>query len=86
MENSMIGYTCALYGFINKTTNGGATWKAQTSGTSESLNEIFFLNATTGFVVGTNGTLLKTTDGGDDFKLALLSPNNREVLITGSSF
>jgi len=86
MENSMIGYTCALYGFINKTTNGGATWKAQTSGTSESLNEIFFLNATTGFVVGTNGTLLKTTDGGDDFKIALLSPNNREVLTTGASF
>lgn len=86
MTNTMIGYTCGLYGIIYKTTNGGATWKAQTSGTAESLNEIFFLDAKTGFTVGTSGTLLKTTDGGDDFKVALLSPNNREVLITGTSF
>ena len=86
MANTMIGYTCGNSGILNKTTDGGDIWTAQTSGTSESLNEIFFLNAMTGFAVGTNGTLLKTTDGGDDFKIALLSPNNREVLTTGSSF
>ena len=32
--------------------------------TNNDLNAIFFVNATTGFVVGANGTILKTTDGG----------------------
>lgn len=85
MTNKMIGYTCGLNGVLNKTTNGGLTWVAQNSNTTESLNEIYFLDAKTGYVVGTNGLLLKTTDGGDNFSLAVISPNNREVFTSGSS-
>lgn len=86
MVNSMIGYTCGLGGVINKTTDGGYSWQQQISGTTESVNEIFFLNSLTGYAAGTNGTLLKTTDGSDNFAVSVLSPNNREVLTSLSSF
>lgn len=85
MINKMIGYTCGLDGILNKTTDGGNTWSAQISNTTESLNEIFFLDANTGYAAGTNGLLLKTTDGGDNFNVAVISPNNREVLTAGSA-
>lgn len=36
----------------------------RTSGTNETLRDVFFVNNTTGFICGFNGTILKTTDGG----------------------
>jgi photosystem II stability/assembly factor-like uncharacterized protein len=44
-------------------TTGGA-WMAQSSGTTVALHDVFFLDASTGFVVGDGGTLRRTTDGG----------------------
>lgn len=85
MVNTMIGYTCGLDGILNKTTDGGDTWYALNSNTTESLNEISFLDAKTGYVAGTNGKLLKTTDGGDGFNVAVVSPNNWEVFVTGDT-
>lgn len=85
MVNSMIGYACALDGYLVKTTDGGLTWNDQTSGSTENLNEIFFVDAKTGYIACTAGTVLKTTDGGDNFNLAVISPNNSEVLISGST-
>lgn len=85
MVNSMIGYACALDGYIVKTTDGGLTWKNQISGSTENLNEIFFVDSKTGYIACTAGTVLKTTDGGDNFNLAVISPNNGEVLISGST-
>lgn len=41
-----------------------ATWRAQTSGTTDALTGISFGSATTGVAVGDNGTILRTTDGG----------------------
>ena len=86
MVNTRIGYTCGLNGALNKTTDGGLTWYPQNPNTSESLNEIFFLNAQTGYIVGTSGTLLKTTNGGDNFIAAVLTPNSRQVIVSGSTF
>jgi photosystem II stability/assembly factor-like uncharacterized protein len=40
-----------------------AGWTAQTSGTTQSLKGVSFLDNTHGFAVGANGTLLATTDG-----------------------
>lgn len=40
-----------------------------TSGSVESLEAIFMLDATTGWVVGTGGTILRTTDGGTTWTL-----------------
>lgn len=41
-----------------------AQWTYQNSGTSQDLNEVFFPAADTGFIVGNNGTVLKTINGG----------------------
>jgi hypothetical protein len=45
-----------------RTTDGGATWVTQTSGTTAGLLGVSFTDANTGTVVG--GTILRTTDGG----------------------
>lgn len=54
---------------------GNAQWVEQVSGTSEQLNEVHFVSATTGYIVGDNGTILKTIDGGTNW-LPLTTPNN----------
>jgi hypothetical protein len=41
-----------------------AQWTVLDAGTIETLNEIVFPIPDTGFVVGANGTLLRTLDGG----------------------
>ncbi|NTW23207.1 MAG: T9SS type A sorting domain-containing protein [Lentimicrobium sp.] len=40
-------------------------WQAQTSGTTEKLNSVYFVNESTGWIVGKTGTILKTTDAGE---------------------
>ena len=51
-------------GTILATTDGGETWKAQTSGSTESLNGVSFADAWAGWAVGDGGTTLATDDGG----------------------
>jgi hypothetical protein len=58
------GYAVSPGGEIIKTTNGGANWTTQTSGSINDLNFIFFKDANTGYIVGDQGTILKTTNGG----------------------
>src|SRR5579871_4060645 len=52
------------YGTILRTTDGGATWTRQPTGTANGLCGISFSDANTGTVVGERGTILHTTDGG----------------------
>ncbi len=42
-------------------------WTTVTSGTTETLSKIHFINDSTGFILGDNGTLLKTSDGGNSW-------------------
>ena len=52
---------------IVRTTDGGATWVVQTSGTTGTLWGVSFADANAGTAVGTGpegGTILRTTDGG----------------------
>ncbi|MCA9755825.1 MAG: T9SS type A sorting domain-containing protein [Candidatus Eisenbacteria bacterium] len=52
-------------GTILKSTNAGATWNTQQTGTTEDLNATFFyLDDTRGWAVGNGGTILRTNDGG----------------------
>lgn len=44
---------------------GQIYWIQQTSGTLENLNGIYFTDANTGWAVGNNGLVLKTTNGGN---------------------
>ncbi len=46
------------------TTDGGRTWFAEASNVDADLMDTKFIDAGTGWIVGTNGTLLHTIDGG----------------------
>jgi photosystem II stability/assembly factor-like uncharacterized protein len=50
---------------IAKTTNGGLSWTPQYRRHTVYLNKIFFINAQTGYTFGSNGVILKTTNGGE---------------------
>ena len=59
------GTVVGRYGTILRTTDGGATWVEQDSGTTNDLKGVSFTDANTGtVVVGFNETILRTTDGG----------------------
>lgn len=45
-----------------------AEWIKQSSQTLTSLHSVFFLDATVGWIAGSNGTLLKTENGGKNWK------------------
>jgi photosystem II stability/assembly factor-like uncharacterized protein len=49
---------------ILATTDGGATWSAQSSGTIAYLDAVSCPDASHGWVVGEGGTILATTSGG----------------------
>ncbi len=51
-------------GTILTTSNAGANWIQQTSGTLNNLNSVQFVNTLRGFICGNNGTLLYTLNGG----------------------
>lgn len=51
-------------GYIGYSANRGATVSSQTSGTTQSLNDISAADSLTLYAVGDNNTLLKTIDGG----------------------
>jgi len=58
-------YICCLF----LTSSVHAQWTAQTSGTTETLNDVFFQDANNGWVVGDNQTLLRTNDAGANWSL-----------------
>jgi len=63
-NSSTIGYVVAGGGLIQKTLDGGGTWFFQNSGVPNDLISVHFPTLDTGYIVGLNGVLLKTTTGG----------------------
>jgi photosystem II stability/assembly factor-like uncharacterized protein len=57
-----IGYSFS----ITKTTDGGLNWISliEDAATQIDLNDVFMINASTGTIVGSGGTILRTTTGG----------------------
>src|SRR3989338_3451927 len=51
-------------GTIRKTTDSGATWPAQTSGTRNNLRGVDMITSMLGVAVGDGGEILKTVNGG----------------------
>lgn len=49
---------------INSQTPQNYSWAQQASGTTNHLWSVYFTDATTGYAVGSKGTIIKTTDGG----------------------
>lgn len=60
-----------LFNIIN--TVSSQDWIIQESNTSSYLQDLFFITYDKGFVVGTNGTLLQTTNGGLDWSIIPLN-------------
>ena len=60
-------------GYIAKTTNSGTDWLTQTF--DPGLFSVFFTDANTGYVIGTNGTILKTIDGGTTLDTLFSDPS-----------
>jgi serine/threonine-protein kinase len=54
-------------------------WKVLASGVKNNLNSIFFINDSTGFCCGSEGTLLFTTKSGAEWK-KIPSPTERELV------
>ncbi len=54
-------------GKILKTTNGGTNWTTQSSGTTNDLYSVYFVNETTGWAVGWSGKILKSINGGTNW-------------------
>jgi hypothetical protein len=57
--NSNVGYASGDEGTIARTTNGGKTWRRETSGVNTALPAIEFLDENTGFVGGLFGSFIK---------------------------
>ncbi len=53
---------------IQRTEDGGKSWVTQETGKEDILEDIFFLDASTGWAVGENGVILHTTNGGKTWK------------------
>ncbi|MBL7945099.1 MAG: T9SS type A sorting domain-containing protein [Flavobacteriales bacterium] len=53
------GYIATQNGSILVTVDAGATWEFQVNGAYPSFNDIFFVDALNGWVVGNEGTILK---------------------------
>jgi len=69
-----IGYVCGI-GVIYKTIDAGGTWTMQSTNTTELLRNISFTDNFTGYAVGSNGIILKTTSGGVTF----INPISNEI-------
>ena len=58
------GTVVGFSGTILRTTDGGGTWVARSSGTTKHLRDVSFADVNNGTAVGNSGTIVRTTDGG----------------------
>jgi photosystem II stability/assembly factor-like uncharacterized protein len=73
------GFAVGYFGTIQHSSDMGATWSAQTSGTGLDLYDVDFASdALTGLAVGASGTILRTTDGGEEGGLELIAAVSRK--------
>lgn len=67
-ENTGWIVTMSDWGKIIHTTNGGLTWTGQPNPTSNPLYDVFFINENKGWAVGLDSTILRTTNGGQNWE------------------
>lgn len=78
-------------GIVQRTSDGGTTWTAVNSGTSDDILSLDFADASLGFFGTTNGEVFKTTDAGATWSnvstgLTLLNINSIEALTTNEIY
>ena len=67
---------------IYKTINEGMNWICQSSPTSNTMHSMFFIDENLGFMVGSGGSILRTTNGGG-FQFLSYSPEDNHIYKTG---
>jgi hypothetical protein len=84
--SSKVGWTVGtevaqggLWGVIAHTTDGGRTWVDQKSPTRSLMNDLFFIDAEIGWIVGTAGTILKTTNSGNTTNIEIPENDTRKT-------
>ena len=89
--NGSLTYVCGNYdntGIIMFTGDAGYNWTVMDVGINESLTNTYFANINTGFITGSNGTIIKTTDGGNHWMVEKSGTSNmlNSVCFIGSDF
>ncbi len=56
-------------GTILRSVNGGQTWQAQSSSTTQALRAVYVIDATTAYAVGANGTILRGSNNGQSWQV-----------------
>ncbi len=72
------------YGFVSDlyfTSDGGSTWESLTYAPRQSLRSVSFVDESTGWAGGDNGTMLKTTDGGEHWMVLGMPTSSRLLRI-----
>jgi len=77
-------WVCAGYGRIFHT-DDGVDWEYQETGVTKSLISIDFIDENNGFAVGYWGTIIKTEDGGKNWKKVLVD-NSKNFFLTDIYF
>jgi len=80
--DSLIIYVVGTEGSAFKTINSGQNWSKLNLGSTQ-FNDIIFLNASTGFIVG-QGRILKTTNGGNNWVITTTSIEFNSVFFVNS--
>jgi photosystem II stability/assembly factor-like uncharacterized protein len=82
--NATTGWAVGNANTILKTTNGGATWLAQTSPlvSTSNLTDVYFINSNEGAITVENNKILYTTDGGTNWLQASIPTTTANILLT----
>lgn len=81
MSDVMSVWAVGMKGTILHSTNGGVTWVAQNSNTTEDLYDVFF-DGTIGFAVGSNGTIMRSFNGGELWQKVTTLPTDLSSFTT----
>ncbi|MFZ1289660.1 MAG: YCF48-related protein [Melioribacteraceae bacterium] len=76
-------FTLILSFIITQTNFSQSGWKKQFGSTSENLNSVYFTNNEKGTIIGENGTILFTEDGGSNW---VIKPSGTTNNLTSISF
>lgn len=84
--NANTGYVLGFFIFnstIWKTTDGGQSWATQTTAGANYLNNLYFLNETTGFASGGSfgGEMIRTTNGGASWSLVYTDSYAKHTIV-----
>lgn len=57
-------YLAVLFILFAASNTAFSDWQVQTTGVTENLNSVFFIDENTGWAVGSGGRIIATTNGG----------------------